>query len=95
MGRIKILSSFKLEPVGKAGREQVVFLDKILRKNFALLKVKAKFHLWWTEVGLGDSFLSRVLFGIYKKSQEPKFREIIDFTDLSAEIRLKEFLTPL
>ena len=92
---IKILSSFKLEQVGKAGREQVVFLDKVLTKNFALLKLKAKFHLRWTEEGLGDSLLLRVLFGIHKKSQKPKFREITDFTDLSAEVSLKEFLTAL
>lgn len=45
LGRIKMLSSFKLEPVRKAGREQVVFLDKVVTKNVALLKVKAKFYL--------------------------------------------------
>ena len=90
-----MLSSFKLEPVRKAGREQVVFLDKVVTKNVALLKVKAKFYLWWTVEGLGDSLLLRVLFRIHKKSQKPKFREIIDFTDLSAEVMLKDFWTPL
>lgn len=45
LGRIKILSSFKLDPFGKEGREQVLFLDKVLTTNFALSKVKAKLHL--------------------------------------------------
>ena len=68
LGRIKILSSFKLDPFGKEGREQVLFLDKVLTNNFALSKVKAKLHLWWTNEGLGDSILLRMLFAIYKKS---------------------------
>ena len=80
-----IFCTFRIVPEGKTGKEKpessrFEFLEKFLANNFALSDAEDNTSGPLNRGGIADLALLRTLLAICRKSQEPSFWEVMDFS---------------
>ena len=92
------LRSFRLVLEGETGEEipessRLEFLEKFLVNNFALSDAEDNTTGPLNRGGIAELLLLRTLLEIRQKSQEPGFREVVDYSDSLIRLLGKRLLS--